>query len=68
MAAKTMDGGSESPDFAWVYADFSSRLQFSDLELSTVAAAKLNLFDTLACSVAGLAASGVPELLEIVDD
>jgi 2-methylcitrate dehydratase PrpD len=51
-----------------VYARFSAGLDVSDVPASVVAAAKLNIFDTLACSVAGFRAPGVQEVLAVVRD
>ena len=56
------------PDFAQVYADFSSALKFADLPASAVAAARMNVYDTLACALAGFRAPGVQEVLEVVRD
>lgn len=56
------------PDFAEIYARFSSSLEFSDLTAATVAATKLNVFDTLACSIAGFKAPAVPEVRDLVID
>lgn len=68
MQMKATNRETNAPDFAEVYAGFSSALEFSDLPASVVAAAKLNVFDTLACSIAGLRAPGVQEVLDIVRD
>ncbi|SAK53928.1 MmgE/PrpD family protein [Caballeronia calidae] len=54
------------PDFAEIYANFSASLEFSDIPGSVVSAARLNVFDTLACSIAGFQAPGVQEVLSIV--
>lgn len=56
------------PDFAQIYADFSSALTFADLPTVAVAAAQLNVYDTLACALAGFRAPGVQEVLEVVRD
>lgn len=56
------------PDFAEIYARFSSALEASDLPKSVLEAAKLNVYDTLACSIAGVRAPGVQEVLELVRD
>ncbi len=47
------------PDYARVYAEFSSNLSVEDLPPEIVAAAKVNLLDTLACAAAGANAPGV---------
>lgn len=57
-----------APDFAEIYARFSSALRYSDLPRSAIEAARLNVFDTLACSVAGFQAPGVQEVLGLVRD
>jgi 2-methylcitrate dehydratase PrpD len=59
---------STRPDFADVYSKFSACLQPSDIPASVMAAARLNVYDTLACSVAGFRAPGVQEVLELVRD
>jgi 2-methylcitrate dehydratase PrpD len=53
-------------DFAFELADFSSRLQCSSLPASAVEAAKINVFDTLICAVAGSSAAAIPEVHELV--
>jgi 2-methylcitrate dehydratase PrpD len=68
MLVKPVNAEARAPDFAEVYARFSSALEFSDLPAPVVAAARLNVFDTLACSVAGFKAPGVQEMLDIVRD
>jgi 2-methylcitrate dehydratase PrpD len=68
MAAEIADVNALAPDFAQVYAEFSSALTYEALSPSLVAETKLNLFDTLACSIAGVTANGVPELRDIVSD
>jgi 2-methylcitrate dehydratase PrpD len=55
-------------DFAQTYAEFSSSLEFADLSEVTVAAAKANIKDTLACSLAGVTAEGVAEVRDLVRD
>ena len=52
-------------DFNEVFARFATELRFSDLPAAAVAAARLNVYDTLACSIAGLKAPGVPEVFEV---
>jgi 2-methylcitrate dehydratase PrpD len=56
------------PDFTQVYADFSSALTFADLPASASAAARMNVYDTLACALAGFRAPGVQEVMEVVRD
>ena len=55
-----------SKDFAFELANFSSRLQYSSLPASAVEAAKINIFDTLICAVAGSSAAAIPEVHELV--
>jgi len=52
-------------EFAFELADFASGLACDALPGRVVAAAKTNVFDTLACAVAGSAAPGVAEVLEL---
>jgi 2-methylcitrate dehydratase PrpD len=68
MAAETLSAESDRSDLARLYADFSSALQFADLPAGPVDAVTLNLFDTLACSLAGPTATGMPELTGLVTD
>lgn len=68
MAADAPGQAPAQPDFAEVYAKFASELNFSDLAPDAVAAVRLNLFDTLACSIAGATAIGIPELRDLVAD
>src|SRR5690242_9932075 len=55
-----------APDFAATFADFSSRLQVETMPPEAIAAAKANLFDTLACATAGTSAIGVRDLAKLV--
>ena len=57
-----------SVDFTQTYAEFSSALNYSDLPPSAVAAVRLNVYDTLACALAGFRAPGVQEVLDVVRD
>ncbi len=57
------DGGE---DFATVLARFACELSVRDLTAPVIAAAKANIFDTLACAVAGSGARGVAEARELV--
>jgi 2-methylcitrate dehydratase PrpD len=52
-------------DFSAVLARFACGLQFEQLPASVVRAAKDNIFDTLACAVAGSTASGIGELRDV---
>lgn len=62
------DTATAAPDFAEVYARFSSSLEASHLPPSVIDAARFNVFDTLACSIAGFRAPGVQEVLALVRD
>jgi 2-methylcitrate dehydratase PrpD len=57
-----------TPDFARIFADFSSGLAFGDLPADAVAAARLNIYDTLACSIAGRHAPGSDEMVALVQE
>jgi 2-methylcitrate dehydratase PrpD len=65
-----MDGHSQSTgvDFAEEFAAFSSGFDSATAGADLLAAARLNVFDTLACSIAGLTAPGVQEVLSLVRD
>jgi len=52
-------------DFAMVLARFACGLSLGDLTAPVIAAAKTNVFDTLACAVAGSGARGVAEAREL---
>lgn len=58
----------KGPDFNAVFAQFSSALDFGDLPPSAIAAAELNVRDTMACAIAGFRAPGVQEVLDLVSD
>jgi 2-methylcitrate dehydratase PrpD len=68
MSMQAKDSRTTDPDFAEIYAQFSSSLDASELPGSVIAAVRLNIFDTLACSIAGFRAPGVQEVLDIVRD
>ncbi|CAH1654160.1 MmgE/PrpD family protein [Chelatococcus asaccharovorans] len=53
-------------DFAADYAAFASALTLDQMPQAVVAAAKANLFDTLACATAGVSAAGVGNLKALV--
>lgn len=57
---------SKTEDFAVTLARFAGALTLSDLPASAVAAAKANIFDTLACAAAGSSAAAIPELHSLV--
>lgn len=52
-------------DFAAILARFACKLTIGDLPASAIAAAKTNIFDTLACAAAGSGARGVAEVREL---
>ncbi|WP_417722657.1 MmgE/PrpD family protein [Salipiger sp.] len=60
------DTTTHRPDFAQTFSAFGSGLTFADLSPAAVAAARLNIFDTLACSIAGVKTPGSPEMREIL--
>lgn len=62
----TAAGAQVKPDFAAVFAEWSGRIEISDLPPGVVAAARGNLFDTLACAAAGRNAPGVSEVRDLV--
>lgn len=68
MEKTNAKGQEDSVDFARVFAEFSSGLTFADLPPDAVAAARLNVYDTLACAIAGYRAPGVQEVLDVVRD
>ncbi len=65
-----MAGGSTktTPDFAEEYAKFAANFDISTADPALVEAVRLNLYDTLACSIAGLTAPSVPEMIALVKD
>jgi len=52
-------------DFAAVLARFACKLSLADLAASVIAAAKTNIFDTLACAAAGSSAPAVGDAREL---
>lgn len=58
----------QARDFAEDYADFTANLRIADLAPEVVEGAKTNLFDTLACAIAGRNAIGVQELARVLRD
>jgi len=54
-----------SEDFATVLARFACGLSLGDLPAPVIAAAKVNLFDTLVCAAAGSSAPAVAEAREL---
>ena len=67
-SAAVASNAAAEAEFAAAFADFSSRLRIENMPAEAIAAAKTNLFDTLACATAGVSASGVRELRQIVLD
>ena len=55
-------------DFATEYSEFASRLSLEDLSGDTIQAAKTNVFDTLACAIAGFSANGIKDLTALVTE
>ncbi len=60
------DTPTKDPDFTEVYARFSTSLDASEVPKSVIDATRINIYDTLACSIAGFQAPGVQEVLDIV--
>lgn len=60
--------GPQALDFSEFYAAYSASLDVRDLRPAVLAAAKLNVYDTLACSIAGSTAVGIPQLRKLVGD
>jgi Uncharacterized protein involved in propionate catabolism len=58
----------DKPDFARIFAEFSSKLTYSDLTTDVAAAVRLNIYDTLACSIAGRHAPGSGEVISLVEE
>lgn len=55
-------------DIAFALSDYAVSLQMSDIPASALQATKLDLFDTLATTIAGTFSPGVGELLELLDE
>ncbi len=67
---KCLDGADQfvpvaSEDFAMVLARFACEVSLRDLPAPVIAAAKINVFDTLACAAAGSSAPAVAETREL---
>src|SRR4051812_30658258 len=56
----------ERPDFAQLYATHFAALNPSDCDPTVLDAARTNLFDTLACAIAGVDALGVADVRDLV--
>jgi 2-methylcitrate dehydratase PrpD len=65
MAAHSASPASTGEDFAAVLARFACGLTLEKLPPTAVAAARVNIFDTLACAAAGSSAPGVAETREL---
>lgn len=61
-----LDKALTTEDFARVFARFSCKINFDTLPDKVVAAVQTNLFDTLACSIAGTTADGAVEMRDLV--
>jgi 2-methylcitrate dehydratase PrpD len=68
MAHAVEPTAGQTTDFAQVFAAFSAGFEVSRHPSRLVDAARLNVLDTLACSMAGFRAPGAPEVLELVRD
>jgi 2-methylcitrate dehydratase PrpD len=55
----------QQAEFAQTYAEFSASLRGKDLPPGVMQAAKANLFDTVACAIAGSNAPGVAEVRDL---
>ena len=62
-AHRSASGGDD--DFALVLARFARETSFADLPAPVIAAAKANIFDTLACAAAGSSAPAVDVMREL---
>lgn len=65
MAAHSASPASAGEDFAAVLARFACGLTLQKLPAAAVAAARANIFDTLACAAAGSSAPGVAQTREL---
>ena len=63
--SRARDDAIEGEDFAVVLARFACGLSLSDLADPVIAAAKVNVFDTLACAAAGSSAPAVGEARDL---
>ena len=67
MAGEANPSGDVHKDFAQDLAAFAAGLEFASLDPAVVEAVKTDLFDTLACAVAGSSAPGVDEVRTLVN-
>ena len=68
IAATISDERKPGADYAAEFADFAAGLSVDRMPAEAIAAAKTNLFDTLACATAGISAAGVKDLARLVVD
>jgi 2-methylcitrate dehydratase PrpD len=59
---------SVSQDIAFILAEYAASLQIRDLPASTIAATKLDIFDTLSTTIAGTSSPGIGELLSLIQE
>ena len=52
-------------ELAGLIAEFAANMSLSTMTQGVVASAKVNIFDTLTCAVAGSSAPGVEDLVEL---
>src|SRR5450432_2843081 len=64
-AASHAPSAEADEDFAAVLARFACKLAIGDMPATAIAAAKTNIFDTLACAAAGSGARGVADAREL---
>lgn len=57
-----------SKDIAFSLAEYASSLKCKDLSPSALAATKVNIFDTLSCSISGSSAPGIGEMISLVEE
>jgi 2-methylcitrate dehydratase PrpD len=67
-SAAAISNASADADFAAAFAGFSSQLSIENMPAAAIAAARTNLFDTLACATSGISAAGVSELIQLAAD
>ena len=56
----------EVPDFAEVFAAYSSALKIEDIPEAVLDIVRADIFDTMACATAGISAEGVPALRDLL--
>ncbi|CAE6960549.1 MmgE/PrpD family protein [Paraburkholderia domus] len=57
-----------SQDIAFTLAEYAAALRMRDLPTSTIAATKLDIFDTLSTTIAGTSSPGIGELLNLIEE